>query len=190
MTALTDETVGVIVARRVPAANVEVFETALRELMQIASKQPGQVAGDVLRGAARGGEREYFIVYRFADEARLRAWEASPERRALVGRIDPLTIGGRRHELTGLEAWFDLPLGQLPPPLHRMAFVTWLGIWPLVSLALWLLAPYLVMLPFLLRTGTLSALLVLAMTYVVMPQLAKLAAPWLGTDAGREDVSS
>jgi antibiotic biosynthesis monooxygenase (ABM) superfamily enzyme len=137
----------------------------------------------------RGGEREYFVVYRFADEARLRAWDDSLERRALVARIDALTIGGRRRELTGLEAWFDLPLGQLPPPRHRMAFLTWLGIWPLVSLALWLLAPYLVMLPFFLRTGTLSALLVLTMTYVVMPHLVKAAEPWLRADAGR-DASS
>lgn len=67
-----------------------------------------------------------------------------------------------------------------------MAFVTWLGIWPLVSLALWLLAPFLVALPFLLRTGTLSALIVLTITYLVMPQLAKLAEPWLRPDAGRE----
>jgi antibiotic biosynthesis monooxygenase (ABM) superfamily enzyme len=190
MTSLTDKSIGVVVTRRVPVANVETFETALFELMQIASGQPGQVAGDVLRGAIRGGEREYFVVYRFADEARLRDWDASPERRALVARIDALTTGGRRRELTGLEAWFDLPPGQPPPPRHRMAFLTWLGIWPLVSLALWLLAPYLVMLPFLLQTGTLSALLVLAMTYVVMPQLTKLAAPWLRTDAGRKDVSS
>jgi uncharacterized protein len=129
-------------------------------------------------------------VYRFTDEARLRAWEASPERRALVGHIDPLTVGGRHHELTGLEAWFDLPPGQLPPPLHRIAFVTWHGIWPLVSLALWLLAAHLLMFPFLFRTAALSALLVLAMTYVVMPQLTNLAAPRLRTNAGREDESA
>src|SRR5260370_28208854 len=94
MTELTDEAIGVVVTRGVPVANLEAFEAVLRELMQIASKQPGQVAGDVVRGAVRGGEREYFIVYRFADEARLRAWEASPGRRALVGRIDALAIGG------------------------------------------------------------------------------------------------
>jgi uncharacterized protein len=121
---------------------------------------------------------------------RLRAWESSPERRALVERIDALTIGGRRRELTGLEAWFDLPPGQLPPSRHRMAFVTWLGIWPLVSLALWLLAPYLVTLPFLLRTGTLSGLIVLIMTYVVMPQLTRLAEPLLRAGVEREDLSA
>jgi antibiotic biosynthesis monooxygenase (ABM) superfamily enzyme len=65
MTTLTGEAIGVVVTRRVPVANVEVFKTALRELLQIASKQPGQVAGDLLRGAMRRGEREYLIVYRF-----------------------------------------------------------------------------------------------------------------------------
>src|SRR6266568_6513560 len=190
MTALTDQAIGVVVSRSVPMANVEAFETALGELKQISSKQPGQIACDVLRRTLTRGVRDYFIAYRFADEMRLRAWESSPERRTLVERIDALTIGGRRHELTGLEAWFDLPPGQLPPPRHRMAFVTWLGIWPLVSLTLWLLAPYLLALPFLLRTATLSALIVLIMTYVVMPQLTKLAEPLLRTDAEREDLSS
>lgn len=132
--------------------------------------------------------RDYFIAYRFAGEMRLRAWESPPERRTLVERIDALTIGGRRHD--GLEAWFDLPSGQLPPPRHRMAFVTWLGIWPLASLALWLLAPYVLALPFLLRTAALSALIALVMTYVVMPQLTKLAEPLLRADGEREDLSS
>ena len=103
MTAPTDETIGVVATRRVPVANAEAFETALRELKQVAAEQPGMVACDVLRGASRGGEREYFVVYRFTDEARLRDWDASPERRTLVERIDALTVGGRRHELTGLE---------------------------------------------------------------------------------------
>jgi uncharacterized protein len=190
MTALTDQAIGVVVSRRVPMANVEAFETALGELKQTSSKQPGQIACDVLRGTVTRGVRDYFIAYRFADEMRLRAWESSPERRTLVERIDALTVGGHRHELTGLEAWFDLPPGQLPPPRHRMAFVTWLGIWPLVSLALWLLTPYLLVLPFLLRTAALSALIVLIMTYVVMPQLTKLAEPLLRADAEREDLSS
>jgi uncharacterized protein len=190
MTALTNKTIGIVATRRVPVANAEAFETALRELIEVAAEQPGMGTCDVLRGAVRGGEREYFVVYHFADEARLRDWEASPERRTLVGRVDALTVGGRRHELTGLEAWFDLPAGQLPPSRHRMALVTWLGIWPVVSLALWLVAPNLAVLPFVLRTATLTALVVLTMTYVVMPQLAKLAEPWLRPDAGREAASS
>lgn len=60
-----------------------------------------------------------------------------------------------------------------------MALLTWLGIWPLVSLVLWWLAPRLGTLPFLVRTALSTAIVVLAMTYLVMPRLARLAAPWL-----------
>jgi antibiotic biosynthesis monooxygenase (ABM) superfamily enzyme len=95
-----------------------------RDLMQIAAHQPGQVAGHVLRGPTRAQEQEYFVVYRFADEARLRAWEESSERKAFVARIDPLTVSGNRSELTGLEAWFDLPTGLPPLSIHRLALLT------------------------------------------------------------------
>jgi antibiotic biosynthesis monooxygenase (ABM) superfamily enzyme len=61
----------------------------------------------------------------------------------------------------------------------RMALLTFTGIWPLVSLALLVVAPRLAELPFPMRTGVMSALLVLAMTYLVMPRLARVAAPSL-----------
>ncbi len=175
-----DETsVGVVVSCRVPPARAADFEDGLRELMRAAALQPGRIAADVLRGAAAPGGREYHVVYRFADEASLRAWEASPERQALIARIAPLFEEAGRRELTGMEAWFDLPRGRPAPPRWRMALLTWLGIWPLVSLSLWLVVPHLVGLPFLLQTAANSALLVLAMTYLVMPWLARVAEPWL-----------
>jgi antibiotic biosynthesis monooxygenase (ABM) superfamily enzyme len=60
-----------------------------------------------------------------------------------------------------------------------MALLTWLGIWPLVTAALLWLAPRLSSMPLVARTAVITALLVLAMTYLVMPRLARLAAPWL-----------
>ena len=60
-----------------------------------------------------------------------------------------------------------------------MAVLTWIGIWPLVSAVLWFLTPDLMALPFLVRTAVNSAVLVLAMTYVVMPWLVRIADPWL-----------
>ena len=177
--------IGVVVSCRVQPAHAAAFEEGLVELVRAAAGQPGRVSADVLRGATGPGGREYHVVYRFADEASLRAWEASAERRALLARIAPLFEEAGRRELTGLEAWFDLPRGQPPPARWRMALLTWFGIWPLVSLSLWLLAPHIASLPFLLRTGLTSALLVLAMTYVVMPWLARLAAPWLARRNGR-----
>ena len=134
--------IGVVVSARVQPARAAEFEEGVAQLMRVAATQPGRISADVLRGTAGPGGRDYHVVYRFADEASLRAWEASPER------------------------W-------------RMALLTWVGIWPLVSLSLWLIAPHLAGLPFLLQTALNSALLVLAMTYLVMPWLARLAAPLL-----------
>jgi len=171
--------VGVVVSCRVQPARAAAFEDALRELMRAAAAHPGRISADVLRGAAGPDGREYHVVYRFADEAGLRAWEASPERQALLARIAPLFHEAGRRELTGMEAWFDLRRGRPAPARWRMALLTWLGIWPLVSASLWLVAPHLAGLPFLLQTAANSALLVLAMTYLVMPWLARVAEPWL-----------
>jgi antibiotic biosynthesis monooxygenase (ABM) superfamily enzyme len=171
--------IGVVVSARVQAARAAEFEEGLADLMRAAAARPGRISADVLRGTVGPGGRDYHVVYRFADEASLRDWEASPERRALLARIEPLFEEAGRRELTGMEAWFDLPRGAPAPARWRMAVLTWLGIWPLVSLSLWLFAPHLAGLPFLLQTALNSALLVLAMTYVVMPWLAHRAAPLL-----------
>jgi antibiotic biosynthesis monooxygenase (ABM) superfamily enzyme len=171
--------IGVVVTCRVQAAQAAAFEEGLGELMRAAAAVPGRVSADVLRGTAGPGGQEYYLVYRFVDEPSLRAWEASPQRQALVARLAPLFREAGRRELTGMEAWFDLPSGAPAPARWRMAVLTWLGIWPLVSLSLYLLAPHLAGLPFLLQTAVNSALLVLAMTYLVMPGLVRIAAPWL-----------
>jgi antibiotic biosynthesis monooxygenase (ABM) superfamily enzyme len=174
-----DEQIGVIVSRRVPVPQQAMFEALLRELMRLAAQQPGHLAGDVVKGPLGPAGRDYHIIYRFADEASLRAWDNSPQRRALTARIEPLALDAGRRELTGMEAWFDLPPGQNPPSRHRMALLTWIAIWPLVSSASWVLAPWLNGLPFLARSAATSFVVVVAMTYVVMPRLTGLVAPWL-----------
>lgn len=174
-----ENSIGIVISRCVPPPHVGGFENGLRELIQIASRQPGHISVEVLRGAFRPEGRLYYIVYRFSTEDSLRAWEASPERQSLVSRLESLTVDAGRLELTGFEAWFDLPPGLPPPSRHRMAILTWIGIWPLVSIVLWFLAPHLSTLPFLLCTAVNTAVLVLAMTYLVMPWLARVADRWL-----------
>lgn len=171
----TENAVGIVVTRCVPPAQVQAFENVLRELIRIAALQSGHLSTEVLRGELRSEGRLYHIVYRFSSEADLGCWEGSRERQSLVSQLEPLAIDTGRCELTGLEAWFDLPPGLPPPSRHRMAILTWIGIWPLVSIVLSGLAPHLTVLPFLVRTAVNSAVLVLAMTYMVMPWLARLS---------------
>lgn len=170
--------VAIVLTRSVRHEHARVFEAGLRELISAAATQPGHLHAEVLRGARVDGSQDYHIVYRFADQPSLRSWEATPERNTLAARLDALATDAGRHELTGMEAWFDLP-AHLPPPRAKMALLTWLGIWPLVTAALLWLAPRLSTVPLVARTAIITALLVLAMTYLVMPRLARLAAPWL-----------
>lgn len=84
-------------------------------------------------------------------------------------------------EVSGLEAWFTLP-GEpvvLPPPRHKMFLVTWFAVFAsvtAVSLATrsftgeW--NPHL-------RTLFVTGLVVLLLTYLVMPNLVRLQRGWL-----------
>jgi uncharacterized protein len=181
-----DRATGVVLSLQVPLAKITAFDAVLRELIG-AARQQGRISGEVLCEPPGPSGRLYHIIYRFADEQSLQAWETSRERLILATRAAALVERGARNRLTGLEAWFDVPSGPPAPSRHRMAVLTWTGIWPLVSIALWSLAPLNAHLPFLLRTALTSALLVGAMTYLVMPFLARMTSRWLyGNAAGRQ----
>jgi uncharacterized protein len=184
MIAPCNEAMAVVLSLHVPAANISAFDGILRELID-AARQKGRISGEVLRGPPGPLGRVYHVIYRFADEQSLRAWENSPERRALAARAEPLAALATREQLTGMEAWFDIPSGVPAPSRHRMAVLTWIGIWPLVSITLWLVAPLYADLPFLLRTAITSALLVCAMTYFAMPLLARRSERWLYGGGGQ-----
>ena len=57
-----------------------------------------------------------------------------------------------------------------------MALLTWMGIFPLASLAVAFLFPLLTDLPYIPRMMIVTALIVLAMYWIVMPRLLR----WLG----------
>jgi len=175
--------VTVSLSRSVAPANVQSFEAAIRQLITAASRQPGHLSAQVLRGAHSPQGRNYHIIYRFEDLASLRAWDESPERLELAARAEALSIGQPRQELTGMEAWFDLPTAAAPPR-HIMALLTLAAIWPLVSASPWIVGPLVAPLPYLLRTAITSALIVAAMTYAVMPWATRRLLPLIWRPAG------
>jgi antibiotic biosynthesis monooxygenase (ABM) superfamily enzyme len=60
-----------------------------------------------------------------------------------------------------------------------MALLTWAGAWVMITLILWLLGPAIAAWPLVLRTLAISVLMVLALTWVVIPNLTRLFARWL-----------
>jgi len=179
MTTGVDRTVGVVITRHVREHDAAGFEAGVRKAIRAASKQPGWISVEVLCQPLTATHREYNIVHRFSDEERSRAWETSDARRELLARVDTLAADTDRQELTGMEAWFALPAGAAPPARWRMALLTWVGIWPPVTLVIGLIAPHLAALPLAARTALIATILVTTMTYLAMPLLISAAHRWL-----------
>lgn len=87
----------------------------------------------------------------------------------------------RTQFLTGLESWFTLPgrPGSPPPPPYKMALLTWVTIFPLITVVVLALDPLLVRLDLVPRLAVTTAVTVPIMTWLVMPRVTRLLRGWL-----------
>ena len=65
------------------------------------------------------------------------------------------------------------------PPRHKMALITWVGAYTVITGLLSLLGPAMAGWPLALQTLLLSVLMVLTLTWVVIPGLARVFRGWL-----------
>jgi antibiotic biosynthesis monooxygenase (ABM) superfamily enzyme len=169
------------VTRRVKPGHEAAYERFLAGISGAARAFPGYLGVEVFHPAGgQGGE--YRTVYRFDSPAHLRAWLDSPERAAWLARAEPHVAGPMRTQvLTGLEGWFTLPSqpGAPPPPPYKMAVVTWMTIFPLITLVVVASAPLLGSLPLVARLAVTTGVTVPLMTWVVMPRVTRLLHRWL-----------
>ncbi len=171
-----------IARRRARPGRAAEYEVMLREMLAKMREHKGFLGGDIIPPATEGDE--YQFVVRFASEAELQAWDMSDARLALLERMKAVAEGEPEfRKLSGLEAWFEPAVvpASMHPPRVKMAVVTWMGIFPVVSLYLWLVSlwPGFQDLPFLPRTAAFTALIVATMTWLVMPRLTRLMRGWL-----------
>src|SRR5262249_59895095 len=122
------------VTRRVKPGHEDAYEQFLAGISGAAKAFPGYLGEEVFRPAGTGGE--YRIVYRFDSPAHLRGWLDSAERAAWLQRAERHVAGPMRTQfLTGLESWFTLPTQPgTPPPPYKMAVLTWVTMFPLLTL--------------------------------------------------------
>src|SRR5690606_29635458 len=136
---------------------------------------PGYLGSGVL--APPPDDNEFQIVFRFADEPSLAAWESSDARRDWLECGSGLFAEHQEHRALGLDAWFGS--GERRPPRWKQSVAIWLAFFP-VSLAFNLLFggamdDWPLVLRVLLSTLALTPL----MTYLFIPFATRLLAPWL-----------
>lgn len=150
-------------------------------LIQTAMSFEGHLGANVLR-PSDPDDPQYRLIFKFNRMSNLRRWEESQELQAWLFRLAKLTQDSSPLQiLTGLETWFTLPRSRamVPPPRYKMALITVLAIFPLVNGLNALLAPVLNQLPPLLGSLISTTILVLLMTYLVMPRITRVFARWL-----------
>ena len=72
---------------------------------------------------------------------------------------------------------------QAKPPRYKLAVVTWAGAYAVITLILWLLGPPMAGWPLPFRTLAISVLMVIALTWFVIPALTRVFRPWLAERA-------
>jgi uncharacterized protein len=179
-----DPPVTAVASRRVKQGREQEFEEWASGILAAANEAPGYLGSEVLRPSDNEDDDEYKIVFRFDHASNLRAWEGSDERHRWLRRAEPLVHEEKVHVLTGLETWFTLPTkpGEPAPPRYKMVIVSWLAIFPIVTLIFSVFGQWLNLLPTLLRTLVFTAVMVTLMTYVVMPRMTRLFSFWLYPD--------
>lgn len=171
-----------IISRKVkPEKQVEYEDWLRDDLLPTLATFDGYQGVTILRPGDTPS-REYVIVQRWSGYEALCRWVESDERQAVLARAEPHAISGPSYQKeTGLETWFQLPGEQTvrPPPRHKMALLIWMVIAPLTLVVGFAMGPLLGGVPLIPATYLRAGIVVLLMTYLVMPFARRVLARWL-----------
>jgi antibiotic biosynthesis monooxygenase (ABM) superfamily enzyme len=74
---------------------------------------------------------------------------------------------------------------QTAPPRYKLALLTWVGAYTVITTILAVLGPFVAAWPLPLQTLLISVLMVLTLTWLVIPSLTRLFRGWLNSSSPR-----
>lgn len=174
-----EQDIHVAITRKVKPGFEEKFEQAIQEFFTTTSGHQGSLGAQLIRPVSRSENNVYGILRSFKSRADRDAFYQSEDFISWQQKIEPMVESEyQRLELHGLEAFFADPTIINHPPKWKMAMVTWLGVWPTVFLITQFFAP-LLNLPPLPGTAVDTFLVVIILSWVVMPLLTRVMRFWL-----------
>jgi antibiotic biosynthesis monooxygenase (ABM) superfamily enzyme len=177
--------VTVIVSRKAKKGKIDEFEQWMDGIVHESMKFEGHMGVNIIRPSNLSNP-EYIIIFRFTSYENLAKWEKSEIRRKWIEKSKDVTEGEPTvQRQSGLEFWFTPNSGNASaaaleqPPRYKMAMVITGVIFVLVSTLLPQIQNATAGLPLLLSTLLGVVIMVLLMTYVIMPSVTRLLRPWL-----------
>jgi antibiotic biosynthesis monooxygenase (ABM) superfamily enzyme len=194
-----DGPVTVVVTRIAKRDKIREFEEWMDGIIHEAMRFEGHMGVNVIRPSDISNP-EYVIIFRFNTFENLARWENSEARREWLAKSKELAEGEPVVEKqTGLEIWFtprsrsggsikgnnkasspsSSTTASAAPPRYKMAVIITAVIFILVSVLLPQIRQLTTGLHIHLSTFIGVVIMVLLMTYVIMPFLTRLLGPWL-----------
>jgi hypothetical protein len=184
--------VTVIVTRKAKKEKIKEFEEWMDGIIHEAMKFEGHMGVNVIRPTDVLSNPEYVIIFRFSTYENLTKWEKSEIRNEWLKKSRDVTEGEPIVEKqTGLEFWFtprsgtetknygaNAPAASIPPR-YKMAIVLTGIIFVLINTLIPQIRQATIGFPVLLSTLVGVAIMVMLMTYVIMPSVTRLLGPWL-----------
>ena len=157
------------------------YEEWVTGISNVARVFEGHCGVSIIR-PTKGSDSEYVIILRFDRYSNLRNWMESDTRKKWIEKAKHLVRKSEHVKfLTGLETWFSLPEKPLksPPPRYKMVIITWFAVYSCVTVIQYLLGPIFKLLPPVIVPIISIGIVVVMLTYVVMPRLTRLFYRWL-----------
>src|SRR5688572_7223268 len=176
-----------IVTRKAKKEKIRGCEEWMDGIVHEAMKFEGHMGANIIRPADLSNP-EYVIIFRFSTYENLTKWEKSEIRSEWLKKSTDVTEGEPIVEKqTGLEFWFtphsrtrsSSVQATTPPPRYKMAMVVTGIIFVLINSLIPQIRQVTIELPVLLSTFVGVLIMVLLMTYVIMPSVTRLLGPWL-----------
>ncbi len=172
--------VTVVVTHRVVAGFEKSYEEWAQGITQAARTFDLALGVNLIRPQTSASP-EYVIIFKFSSREAMSRWEASDERRQWAERrrlftIDEPTV----HHHYGWDYWFSLPSNaSVAPPKYKMAFITWISIYPLALFMPMLLRPVTQHFHVAIEVLIVAAVIVPLMAWVIMPFMIRIFSKWL-----------
>jgi antibiotic biosynthesis monooxygenase (ABM) superfamily enzyme len=170
--------VTVVVSRRPAPGRERELEEWARGLVDLASRFPGHLTGEVMHAGDSEGDLVVAISWANADAVHF--WERSEERDAWLSRADELLLEpARPQSLSGFESIFASSSSAVPVPRWKTAVVIALAIYPASLVVNVVLGPVLADWALPLRVLATTAILVPFMTWAGVPWISRRLDGWL-----------
>jgi uncharacterized protein len=180
MSDTNNDSVTVVVSRKVKSGYESQYENWLKRLLEEAKSMKGYMGAAVQKPAP--GTAEYTSVFRFDNVENLRKFEESEIRtRYLREVVDYVEADAIWKKFSGLEFWFSPPTGTIvpQPSRFRMALVMIVVVGLVISIGQLVSALVGDVIPSYVRLFITISIEIFLMTFILMPRLTKLLAKWI-----------